>query len=71
MTDKVVLRSRLAEAEEALHLLSIGERAVQVDYEGKKVEYSRASIPNLRAYIRDLKRKLGDPVSSRSRRAVF
>ncbi len=62
MTDAAILQSRLAEAEAALHALSIGKRTASVSYDGKSVAYTQTNIGQLRAYISDLKRQLGMPV---------
>jgi hypothetical protein len=54
------LETRLTEAEDALHKLSIGGMAsVYVDQNGERVEFNRASRANLRAYVMELKAALG------------
>ncbi|MFZ2872759.1 gpW family head-tail joining protein [Zavarzinia sp.] len=56
--DREVITARLAEAEAALHALSIGRRSVSVSYEGKAVTYTAGNIGELRAYVAELKAKL-------------
>lgn len=47
---------KLVEAEAAYHELMTGTKAVVfVDQNGERIEYSRASIANLRQYINELK----------------
>ena len=46
----------LVQAEGALHELMIGMRAtVFVDQNGERVEYARASLPRLQAYVAHLR----------------
>lgn len=50
----------LSEAETALHKLMIGQSArVFVDQNGERVEFTAANAQRLRAYIHELKSKLG------------
>jgi len=52
--------ARLAEAEAALHNLSIGSHArVVVDQNGERVEFTAPASGKLRAYIEELKVLLG------------
>jgi hypothetical protein len=60
MTDPAILRARLAEAEAALHALTLGQKAQTVSYDGKSVTYTAANIGDLRSYILQLKAQLGD-----------
>lgn len=53
------LRVYLAEAEAALHALMTGKQSVSVGYESKTVTYTKAEIGALRAYIAELKARLG------------
>lgn len=56
---------RLSEAESALHALLLGTSArVFVDQNGERVEMTAANASRLRAYIHELKLKLGviDPI---------
>jgi len=58
--ERTLLAGRLAEAEQSLHELMIGQQArVFVDQNGERVEYSMASADRLRAYIASLKQLLG------------
>ncbi len=53
------LTDRLTEAETALHKLVTGQMAVVVvDQNGERVEFSRANINQLRAYIKDLQAQI-------------
>lgn len=59
---------RLASALEAQHKLSTGTAVtVAVDQNGERVEFNKASLPRLKAYIEELRTLLanGDVVSSR------
>ena len=50
----------LNEAEEALHRLSLGGMArVYVDQNGERVEFTASNTARLRAYVLELKVKLG------------
>ncbi len=53
------LRTRLDEAETALHALMMGRREISVAYEGKSVTYTRANMADLRAYIAELEGRIG------------
>ena len=58
--ERAVITTRLADAEEALHQLTIGGHArVFVDQNGERVEYTTPQSTRLRAYIYELKLKLG------------
>jgi hypothetical protein len=61
--DPAVLQQRLTDAQNALHLLMIGQNANVVSYAqgagSKSVTYSPADMPALRAYIAQLIRQLG------------
>lgn len=60
MASKDQLRAWLTEAEAALHALSLGQGEAAVrDADGRQVTYSAANLVQLRAYIADLKRQLG------------
>lgn len=58
MTDISTLRTRLAEAEEAYHQLQMGAKEQEMQFNGRKVVYTPASIGQLRAYISDLKAQI-------------
>ncbi|EKO3533844.1 gpW family head-tail joining protein [Vibrio fluvialis] len=49
----------LQEAEAAYHKLQTGTMAVSVQKGDRKVDFNRANIHELRAYIDDLKAQLG------------
>lgn len=67
MATVAVLQQRLTEAEEALHLLQMGEKPrVFQDQNGERVEYTVASIPKLEAYIAKLKFQLDPSSGNRS-----
>jgi len=53
------LEARLAEAEQALHELTIGGRAVSISSGGKTVSYTAGDLSRLDQYIASLKRQLG------------
>lgn len=61
MTDCATKRLRLAEAENALHELMTGTKAVKVGFgPGKSAEYTEANIDKLRTYIEDLRRQVAE-----------
>lgn len=63
MVDVAVLRQRLCEAEDAYHSLMTGCRVVEVfDQNGEKVRYDKVNLQDLRNYIDELKRQLGQKV---------
>lgn len=56
------LAQRLVQAEDAYHSLMTGRQAiVVVDQNGERVEFSRASGPQLAAYIQSLKQEIANP----------
>ncbi len=59
MATTEVLLQRLSEAETALHKLVTGQQTVKLEYDGKSVTYSQASMGDLRAYISELQVKTG------------
>ncbi len=67
MTDTATLQARLSEAETALHALMTGTKAVNVDYDGRRVTFQMTSRATLEAYVDRLKRELGE--TPRRRRA--
>lgn len=69
MPDTATLEAWLAQAETALHKLLTGTLAVQVDYQGTRTTFAAGDEAKLRAYIAELKVKLGKP-DARPRRAV-
>lgn len=55
---------KLAEAEDVLHQILMGQRVVAfTDQSGERVEYNATSIPALRKYIAELRQRLFDNVS--------
>lgn len=70
MTDAATLQARLAEAEAALHRLTTGSQAEDVRYASgsasRSVRYTAANIAELRAYVADLRRQLGQPTRRRA-----
>lgn len=69
--DLAALQVRLAEAEQALHEVTVNGGVTRLRHGEKWTEFSPATIGNLRAYINDLRgqlRALGDlTVQSRPR----
>lgn len=58
--ERVICEARLADAELALHRLMTGQAArVVVDQNTERVEFAVANADRLRAYIWELKMKLG------------
>lgn len=51
-------QAQLREAEDALHKLLIGKKAVKVMQNGRSVDYAPADIDKLRSYIDSLKAAL-------------
>jgi hypothetical protein len=70
MTDAATLQARLAEAEAALHRLSTGSHAEEIRYAAgaasRSVRYTATNLAELRAYIADLRRQLGQPTRRRA-----
>lgn len=66
-------QDRLVEARAALHALMTGQQVVSVrDADGSSVEYGRASVGALRAYITALQAEVAGPgVVNRPMRPVF
>ncbi len=55
---------QLADAQQKLHLLQTGRLSVEVVADGYVVKYTRATIPELKAYIRDLQATItGMPIA--------
>ena len=54
----MTLQERLTEAENALHELLLGKRAVKISRGGKSLEYTPADITALRRYITELKAQI-------------
>ncbi len=71
MADAQVLQSRLDQAESALHELLLGAKVVEVSYADRTVKYTRSKESDLRQYINELKRQLGQRTPRRSRTVNF
>jgi hypothetical protein len=56
---RATLEARLAQAETALHELTIGATAVTVSYEGESATFHQTSEGKLRRYIDELRARLG------------
>ena len=67
----VLLQTQLADAQAALHKLTIGAQRVSVTYDGQEVRYTPASVPQLRAYVASLQSQLGIGGRPRGRRPFF
>lgn len=58
--ERAALQQRLAEAENALHLLQIGQSVVEArDESGESVRMTAANVGRLKSYIADLRAQLG------------
>ncbi|KAB0476516.1 MULTISPECIES: gpW family head-tail joining protein [Vibrio] len=55
----MTLQEMLQQAESAYHKLQTGSMAVSIEKGDRKVEFNRANIHELRAYIDDLRSQLG------------
>ena len=55
----MTLQEMLQQAESAYHKLQTGSMAVSIEKGDRKVEFNRANIHELRAYIDDLRFQLG------------
>ncbi len=72
MPDLATLRERLAEAEDAMHNLMIGEREVSVtvsDYGA--TTFSQVNRKDLERYISDLKNQIGTLTGNGARRPIY
>ncbi|NAW57003.1 MULTISPECIES: gpW family head-tail joining protein [unclassified Vibrio] len=65
----MTLQEMLQEAESAYHKLQTGTMAVSVQKGERRVEFNRANIHELRAYIEDLRQQLGMGSARRRRPA--
>jgi hypothetical protein len=70
MADLATLKTRLAEAEEALHRLQTGDREVKVATIGRAAEYGQTDAPKLERYIATLRSEI-DRLSGRSRGPIY
>lgn len=53
------LQDKLRQAEDAYHKLQTGTMAVSIMKDGRRVDFNRANIHQLKNYIDELKAKLG------------
>ncbi len=58
-------QQKLAEAEQALHDLSLGAKAVEITRDGQTVKFNQASVSGLRRYISDLKAEIAGSATRR------
>lgn len=58
MADLATLKTRLSEAESALHELELGRLEVSASFDDKAVTFTRAEIPKLESYIRNLEMQI-------------
>ncbi|MCL9783653.1 gpW family protein [Vibrio sp. S4M6] len=58
-------QEKLIQAEEAYHKLQTGTMAVSIMKDGRRVDFNRANIHQLKNYIDELKAQLGTPSSRR------
>ncbi|MCD1245838.1 gpW family protein [Vibrio cholerae] len=63
------LKEKLAEAENAFHQIQMGKMAVSIQKGDRRIEFNRANVHELRAYIDDLKGQLGISNTRRRRPA--
>lgn len=63
MTDleRAALQARLDEAKAVLHQVRLGQKEVSITSGGKTVSYDKTSIGDLRSYISEMERELGNP----------
>jgi hypothetical protein len=59
VSEDPTLAARLAEAEDALHQLTIGRAVVEIGAETERVKYAQADRAQLAAYVRSLRVQLG------------
>lgn len=65
----MTLQEMLQQAESAYHKLQTGSMAVSIQKGDRKVDFNRANIHELRAYIDDLRSQLGIGLVRRRRPA--
>ena len=69
MADLETLKTRLAEAEDALHALNLGERVVEVMRDGRRMRYQESNRGGLEGYIGSLRAQVAESeITPRSRR---
>jgi len=70
MTDPAILRTRLSQAEDALHRLTMGEVEVKLSYDGKTVEFAAPDVEKLERYVARLRAEIGR-LSGKPRRPIY
>jgi hypothetical protein len=65
--ETALYQRRLTEAENALHQLLLGKKAVSLSYSGESVTYTQSDEGRLRAYIGELSAALGLTCHARRR----
>ena len=71
-SDEITLwRAQLAEAETALHSIVINGSVARMRHGDKSMEWNAQNVGTLRAYIVDLRGKLGLPGRGPARRVKF
>lgn len=58
MADLATLQTRLTQAEDALHDLLLGNKVVEIRVKGRWMQKTPADIPQLRAYVNELKAQI-------------
>jgi len=64
MADLSTLQTRLAEAEAALHALAQGQRTVTIQFEGRSVSYTQATMDELTKYTDRLRVEIGSATAT-------
>jgi hypothetical protein len=71
-SDEIALwRTQLAEAEAALHSIVINGSVARMRHGDKSMEWNAQNVGTLRAYIADLRGRLGLPGRGSARRVSF
>ena len=71
-SDEIILwRTQLAEAEVALHSIVVNGSVARMRHGDKSMEWNAQNVGTLRAYIADLRGKLGQPGRGPARRVKF
>jgi len=74
MADITILKQRLVEAENAHHLLMMGEKVVTIAYSldgNNQRQYNQASTDKLESYISKLKDQISRASGGSGRRPIF
>lgn len=71
MADIATLKQRLADAEDALHALTLGRKPQAVTSDSGAVTYTPASAGELRLYIQTLKQQIAQASGGAMSRAFF